>query len=79
MSIEGTQSPEMILTALGVIKRTCEEYYKKDIEKPCKMCPLFEESFNNRNICKVNNNRIPSQWEITPEYYEHLKNFLGDE
>ena len=75
MAIEGTQSPEMILTALNIIRRTCEEHYKKDTENPCITCPLSEESFNGRNICKIKNSGIPLQWELTEKPYNIWKAF----
>lgn len=75
MSIEGTQSPEMILTSLGIIKRTCEEHYKKDTENPCITCPLSEESFSGRNICKIKNGSIPLQWELTNNVINTWKAF----
>lgn len=76
MSTEGTQSPEMILKALGIIKRTCEEHYKKDTKNPCMTCPLSEESFSGRNICKINNSGIPLQWELTKSVISIWKAFL---
>ena len=75
MPIEGTQSPEMILTSLGIIKRTCEEHYKKDTENPCITCPLSEESFSGRNICKIKNGGIPLQWELTNNVINTWKAF----
>lgn len=57
--MNGTQSSEVIFTAVKVIKRVCDEHFYNK----CKGCPFTKiNSFTKKKECEIDRLSIPRYW-----------------